>query len=283
MAQVDWYLEVQKLIREGESVISIVTSGDIDSVVIHMFALSQYWPRNEDDSFKTPVYILLQKAKPDLYNITEVISRLEKRFGKFTKNIALSLAMGGNDFIPKFHLISHEKWITTILENSHYLQNIAKYENDETTSLITSASIETDIYLDIVKTLYCPANINPTSLDATRVCSKKMAKLVECQLQYLATVWKHDANLPNFLEKGCLVKDSDGNVGYNFGENIKVSDPKEMLELSEDAIKSLMKTAKNRPRSNHGTPTKQRKSKCRPKMSTPRKDKQKKFDDMTED
>ncbi|VDI27325.1 Hypothetical predicted protein [Mytilus galloprovincialis] len=65
---------------------------------------------------------------------------------------------------------------------------------------------------------------NPKSWMPPECALTKMAKLVECQPQYLAIVWKHDANLPNFLEKVCLVKDSDGNVGYNFGENIKVEE-----------------------------------------------------------
>lgn len=101
MAQVDWYLEFEKLIRKGESVISIVTSGDTDSVVIHMFALSQYWPRNDDDSFKTPVYILLQKAKLDLYNITDIISCLEKKIWKIYKKYCTFPGNGRKRFHTK--------------------------------------------------------------------------------------------------------------------------------------------------------------------------------------
>ena len=235
------------------------------------------------------IYILLQKAKPDLYNITEIILRLEKRFGNFAKNLALSLAIGGNDFIPKYHSISHEKWITTILENPFYLANIATYETEVDSNMISHASINTNVYLDIVKTLYCPHNINPASVTLHEVQQltvkrpgkemrnpkswmppqsplEQMSKLVECQLQYLITVWKHDAELPDFLEKGCLVK-RGGKISYNYS---KVDDPSKMVTMTDDAIKSMMKTAKKRPRSNHGTPTKVRKPKCRPKISTPR-------------
>ena len=293
MSQVDWYQNVKDMLKEGQSVVSIVTSGDIDSIVIHIFALSHYWPRKEDGTFKNSVYILLQKAKPDLYNITEIILRLEKRFGMYSKNLALSLAIGGNDFIPKYHSISHEKWITAILENPIFLESIATYDIDVNSNIIVNGSVNTNVYLDIVKRLYCPNNINPATVSLNEVqqltikrpgkemrnpkswmppksALEKMAKLVECQLQYLTTVWKHDADLPNFLEKGCLLKSGDGKITYNFGENIKVDNPDDVVTMTDDAKKSLLKNARKRPRSNHGTPTKVRKPKCRPKISTPR-------------
>lgn len=39
MEQFEWYSDVQNFFRAGETVINIVTSGDIDSVIIHMFDL----------------------------------------------------------------------------------------------------------------------------------------------------------------------------------------------------------------------------------------------------
>ena len=71
MAQVDW-------LEPHESVVSVVTTGDIDSLDIHLFALSIHWPRNPDDLFKNKVFIQLQKPKQDLYNITGITERLEK-------------------------------------------------------------------------------------------------------------------------------------------------------------------------------------------------------------
>jgi hypothetical protein len=54
---------------------------DIDSIAIHLFSISFYWARKENGKFKNKVYVLLQKQKPELYNITRIIELLEERFG----------------------------------------------------------------------------------------------------------------------------------------------------------------------------------------------------------
>jgi hypothetical protein len=51
---------------------------------------------------KNKVYVLLQKQKPELYNITGIIELLEERFGlESACNISIILCLGGNDFLPK--------------------------------------------------------------------------------------------------------------------------------------------------------------------------------------
>ena len=116
MSQVDWLFDIVKDLNEDESVISIVTSADIDSIVIHMFCLAFHWPRNADGRFKHQVYVQLQKQKSELYNMTRILEMLEKRFGRdCLPNIAVSLCIGGNDFLPKFHGFSHEKWLLQII------------------------------------------------------------------------------------------------------------------------------------------------------------------------
>jgi hypothetical protein len=57
------------------------TSADIDSIAIHLFSISFYWARKENGKFKIKVYVLLQKQKLELYNITGIIELLEERFG----------------------------------------------------------------------------------------------------------------------------------------------------------------------------------------------------------
>ena len=44
MAQVDWLVECVDDLSEGDAVLSVVSSGDIDAVVIHLFVLSYMWP-----------------------------------------------------------------------------------------------------------------------------------------------------------------------------------------------------------------------------------------------
>jgi len=60
MAQVDWLMEYESFLHAGESCVSIVTSGDIDAVVIHMFALAYKWKRTTNTGFLHDVYVALQ-------------------------------------------------------------------------------------------------------------------------------------------------------------------------------------------------------------------------------
>jgi hypothetical protein len=41
----------------GNACTSIVSSGDIDAVLLHLFAISHQWPRNEGEFFKNPVHV----------------------------------------------------------------------------------------------------------------------------------------------------------------------------------------------------------------------------------
>ncbi|CAC5403791.1 unnamed protein product [Mytilus coruscus] len=63
MAQADWLRDVQHDLHDGECVVNYVTSADIDTVVIQLFTVSLYWPRNVDNTFKFPVYVWLQKTE----------------------------------------------------------------------------------------------------------------------------------------------------------------------------------------------------------------------------
>ena len=99
-----------------------MTSVDIDSLVIHLFCLAFHWPRNADGNFENAVYVLLQKQKSEIYNTTGILERLEMQFGRnCLPNIAISLCIGGNDFLPKFHGYSHEKWLLKISQTPNAL------------------------------------------------------------------------------------------------------------------------------------------------------------------
>jgi hypothetical protein len=98
-------MEYSTDLQSLESCVSIVTSGDIDAVVIYVFAMSYLWPRTEDGSLNNDVYDLPQKPnhRSDIYNITKIISQLEN----FTSEqyigikLAVVLRLGGNDFLPQ--------------------------------------------------------------------------------------------------------------------------------------------------------------------------------------
>ena len=101
MSQVDWLVQNADKLHPGEAAVSIVTSGDIDALYIHLFALSIHWPRNENGRFQSPVYVVLQKpgSKYDVYNVTLLLELLEQVYADRTIGIkvAIGLCMDGND------------------------------------------------------------------------------------------------------------------------------------------------------------------------------------------
>lgn len=93
MSEADWLNDVQLQLHDGECVINYVTSADIDTISIQIFAVSLYWPRNPDGTFKFPVYVWLQKQKLEIYNITGILTILERTY---------------------IHGISHEKLLNNV-------------------------------------------------------------------------------------------------------------------------------------------------------------------------
>ena len=294
MSQVDWLKDIKDELREGEATVSVVTSADIDSIVIHLFALAQFWPRHESGSFRNKVFILLQKQKSELYDITGIIELFEARFSHSTCNIAVALCMGGNNFIPKLHGFSHEKLVTVIMQADGVMKDLVNFTCNDTDKI--EGKLNEQWYLDIVKKLYCPLNLIPDKLtfDEVRQISVQppgkpvrhpklwmpprtallqLKKLIDCQIAYLLMAGKHDADLPNFLKDGCLKKDVAGSVQFDFGENAKVDNVEDILVLDEKELKLKMinaATCKKRKRVADGTPVKNPRQKRKPMMSTPR-------------
>ena len=62
--------------QAGQSIVSVVTSGDIDAVVIHLFALNFLWKCDGD------VYVVLQKPGHllDIYNVTAILQLLQNTY-----------------------------------------------------------------------------------------------------------------------------------------------------------------------------------------------------------
>ena len=46
---------------------------------------------------------------------------------------------------------------------------------------------------------------------------RRVANLIQFQIEYLQTLGKHDADMPNFTSKPCLKKTSTGEIEYDFG------------------------------------------------------------------
>ena len=61
MAITDWLYTLAEDMNDGESVVCVVTSGDIDTVVILLFAIATNWPRYDNGKFRKDVYVQLLK------------------------------------------------------------------------------------------------------------------------------------------------------------------------------------------------------------------------------
>ena len=160
MSQVDWLIQEAEKLKPGEAAASIVTSGDIDSVYIHLFALSLHWPRDTQNKFCNPVYIILHKpdSKNDIYNVTFMLELFESAFADKMVGVKLALALciGGNDYIPKFQQISHKTVVQQLLAPKY---RTMLYSSLSASNIVLDASC----FVCFVKELYCPRKFADTA------------------------------------------------------------------------------------------------------------------------
>ena len=233
-----------------------------------MFVVSRWWQRDSEGKFANEVYVKLQKAGCcDLYNITSIVSTLENALGQGTGAIlALSLCLAGNDFLPRFQGISHSKMCRIIMSNSSIRTSLFNLDN---------CSINVDVFVDLMKILYCPASLNhvllsfeegrqlsiqPPTLNKTKIptkvfsfsdgqiqlrhpklwlppqeCLQKLTLLINAYFKYIATLGIHEARLPDF--SNCCVEEHGQRLEYNFGVQSHVSSVSELLKIDEAALK----------------------------------------------
>lgn len=301
MAQVDWLRDCISDLEEGDGVVSYVTSGDIDAVVIHLFALSIHWPRKDDGGFRFPVYVALQKPgrEHDLYCITDIICIIEKEYGVYSGlQIAVGLAMGGNDFFPKFYGKSHTRMLQVFIQNQ-YMQSLLKVTKSDT-GVPVSARIDGKVFVNYIKDVYCHKTYDAGNLNFDEVrqstiktpgqkqCKNpkqwlppqsallQLALLLECQVEYLFTAWYPDREIPNFEAKGCLKTKEDGSIEYNLGDDIKIQKEEEALSMTDGDLKKALNSGKRKiskrsvERLMQETPQKGRRTKRQLLTSTPR-------------
>ena len=261
MAQLDWMIDMLPTLKPGETVMSYVTSGDIDAVVLHMFMVSHMWPRESDGTFCHPVFVVLQKPNKckDVYNITEIVRRIENVHGKHSAmNVALVLSMGGNDFLPKFFNITHGKLLTTVI-NENVLGGLFELCFEESGKCL-SGFLRKEVYLRVIKRLYCPAIYDSEKLtfDEVRQYSVGMTKdgfrnprlwmppeealnilvdMVNWQLAYMLTAGDHARLLPVHLGPSIFTSVSD---------TLKVTNPSEVCVILKENLAKSLRVAKSK-------------------------------------
>ncbi|CAC5425792.1 unnamed protein product [Mytilus coruscus] len=298
MAQLDWLLEFADKLEQGDGCASIVTSGDIDAVVIHLFTLSFLWPRSQDGTFKNDVYVVLQKAGSlmDIYNVTKIIEILEKAWKEkyVAAKVAIALSLDGNDFLPKFHNITHSKTLDVFLQEKFRKSLI----NVEIIGSAPTVKFNNAIYVDFVKTLYCSKKEKTEQLSFEEVrkitmkytSSKREGKLknpqlwmppasallklatnVQCLIDYYLTAGYHNKDLPDFISRGCLKKTQAGEIEFDLGEESKILNIETIWKTSENTFTVPTDPIALGKRKSTETPQKGRRRKQKPVASTPKK------------
>ncbi|KAL3856571.1 hypothetical protein ACJMK2_011306 [Sinanodonta woodiana] len=290
LAQADWLCYIATGLKEGENVISYISSGDIDIIPIHILAISLYLPRKDDGNFKNNVYVVIKKpgsaGKLDIYNTTGIVRALEMRYNEDEIAVVLSfsLSLGGNDFIPKFYGISHEKWLKSIFENETFRRNLFKIRSRPDSGHL-SVTIDPGVYISLLKNFYCPNKHDAErfSLEEVRQLSIKLPgkdvrspKLWMPPISALHSICKliNKAELPNFMEGGGLKKVGDL-IEYELCPHVHYDNIEDLLRNPEEDFKEALTRARmrrQRKRELNETPGKERQPRKRELItSTPRK------------
>ena len=132
----------------------MVSSGDVDSLVNHLFTLSHRLPRNSRGAFESSVYVWLENPG-EVYCITGIIRLLERHYNErhIAMKVAMALTLAGNDYVPKYHGFSHEKVLKTYLENEEARKTLFDLSFDEGGNCV-SAKVDPDAYVNFIKDLY---------------------------------------------------------------------------------------------------------------------------------
>ena len=285
MAVADWLLWFVKetLPKKNECVAAVISSGDIDAVVIMLYMVAHLWPRNEEGTFSSEVYVILQKPSKlyDTYCITGILNEMETVFQskQIGMVIAVSLCIGGNDFLTGFRNKSHSKVLLTILEHKNLWQNLLDLSTTE------SIKLSQETFILLVKHLYSSRSTNPSTipyntLQQSTICAKsakstntigimvnnpgtwlppkssllKLASLIDWQIQYLETAGRHDAKVPCSSQCSCIVVKPSGVVTYDFGPDAHITDISDFV--SRETPKKPKTKRKKRPLSRVATPQK---------------------------
>lgn len=208
-----------------------------------MFALCQFWERGSEDKYRFPVNVVFQKpqSRLDVYNVTGMLEVFERVYCDrlIGVKIAVALCIGGNDFVPKCYQMSHGTILKLALR-AEYRAQLLHFEDG-------SLKLNEDCFVDFLKTLYCPKRLRPYNVSFNEVKAatirktadqtepggykmadprrwlppesavRKLAGIVQLQIEYLKTAGYHDAEMPDFLADSCIQKTSTGEIEYNFG------------------------------------------------------------------
>jgi hypothetical protein len=161
--------------------------------------------------------------------------------------------------------------------NPQYLQGLLDVQLDDNRT-VSSCSVNEDVYCDLIQDLYTPPSYrglglsfdeirqlsisNPMKKDTESSGSirhpqtwlppksalRKLSKLTNSMVQYLLTAGHHSADLPDFLNNGCLQITDDGSIVYDLGPECRVTSPQQLLIIPAEDLKTKIKEAQKSKR-----------------------------------
>jgi hypothetical protein len=121
--------------------------------------------------------------------------------------ITLYLCLGGNDFLPKYHNITHKEIIQKIMTMDALKENLIRIDFDGDQPV----QVNQEVYLELIKALYCPKDLLPEAFTCDEV--RQMSVQVPCKTKAKTSfsdpklwmpllVWQPEAE-PCFV--GCIM------------------------------------------------------------------------------
>ena len=146
MAVADWLYTLALDLEDDEAILTVITSGDINAILIHLFTISVFWPKHSNGNYRNPVFVKLLKAGGvfDLYNITGILEAINSVFPEphIGKTLSLGLSLRGDDFLPRFQTMTHQKIIQLLFSDSNYRDGLFNFTSNDGVTIHGEVKIE---------------------------------------------------------------------------------------------------------------------------------------------
>ena len=123
-----WLLEVVSVLQPGETAVSALTSGDLDSIPIHLLALSHSLIRDSQNKFPNPVYIVQDhytNTETNIFQLKWLLDFVSEEMASFQNCTVLKLLFQCEIFQNTLFNIDDSEGYLTISINKNVMLNLS--------------------------------------------------------------------------------------------------------------------------------------------------------------
>ena len=220
-----WLLEVVSVLQTGDTAVSALTSGDIDSIPIHLFALSHSLRRDSQNKFPNPVYIVQDhytNTETNIFQLKWLLDFVWEEMASFQNCTVLKLLFQCEIFQNTlFNIDDSEGYLTISINKNVYAEFVKQLfslkKNAKEVTLEELYSI-TKYGRQKAERNKAAENLrNHQPWLPPRSVLDWVGDLIDIYTDYLLTVEKADAPLPDFSAKGCQEEWETVEIEYNIG------------------------------------------------------------------